>query len=108
MKAIIRPYPDSRRGRPPFYSFSSGSSPLLCPLFSSSVAATTHFTLGRIFSSPAPNPDGNETNFLSAAHEGGPTWTLSILRMRLHTQKGETTLTNAGKLLSSIFMGSGL
>ncbi|OWK11330.1 hypothetical protein Celaphus_00007153 [Cervus elaphus hippelaphus] len=45
------------------------------------VAATTHFTLGRIFSSPATNPEENETNFLSAAREVAATTHFTLGRI---------------------------
>ena len=104
LKAILKAHPDSCRGRPPFCSFSSGTSPLLCPLFSSSVAATTHFPLGRIFSPAATNPGGNETSFLFAACKGGHTDSFYPKDASTHGERGDQ-VNNTGKLLSSISHG---
>ena len=104
LKAILKPHPDSHRGHLLFCSFSSGTSPLLSLLSSSSVAATTHSTLGRIFFSPATNPDGNETSFCFAAREGGHTDSFYPKDSSTQRKRGDQA-NKPRKLLSSISHG---
>lgn len=102
LEATLPPKPCSSLGHPPPHSCSSGASPPLPPLFSSSLAST-RLSWG-IFSSPAPKPALGMRSMSSLLLPNTGTQTLSLLRAHLPVtlrEKGETKLTDMGKLPSS-------
>ena len=104
LKAILKPHPDCYRDCPPFYSFPSGPLHSCVPFSLPQLLPSPTSPLGE--SSPLQPPTLTGMKPASSLLLGKVgAQTLSILRTCVHREKGETKLSNSGKLLSSISQG---